>query len=129
MRGSAILVLVMLVFGCAKAPEHGSGDLISFLMQAIPKSGGRISIPGQLPRAETTWTFTSSGDHLVVNAVGNHMDTVNAFLRAGFGPRSVATNDAQGQSHWIYRSDWTGTVIECAGTTNGFRLVCTTPRK
>jgi hypothetical protein len=129
MRAFAILVPVLLVFGCAKAPEQRSGDLISFLMEAIPKSGGRISFTEQLPRAETTCTFRSSGDHVVVNAVGNHMETVNAFLRAGFGPRTVATNDAQSQSHWIYRSDWTGTVIECAGSTNGFRLICATPRR
>jgi hypothetical protein len=129
MRVIATLLPLLLAFGCAKAPERRSGDLISFLMQEIPKSGGRISFTGQLPRAETTWTFTSSEDHLVVNAIGDHMDTVNVFLRAGFGPRSVATNDAQGQSHWIYVSDYPGTVIECAGTTNGFRLVCVTPRK
>lgn len=129
MRVFAILVPVLLTFGCAKTREGRSGDLIWFLMQEIPKSGGRISFTGQLPRAETTWTFTSSGNHLVVNAVGDHMDTVNVFLRAGFAPRSVATNDAQGQSHWIYVSDYTGTVIECAGTSNGFRLVCATPRK
>ena len=129
MRVRTTLLSLMLAFGCAKAPAPRSGDFIGFLCEEIPKSGGRIIFTGQLPKAQTTWTFTSTGDRLAVNAVGDHMATVDAFLRAAFGSRSVSTNDTEGQSHWIYHSDWTGTVIECAGTTNGFRLVCATPRK
>ena len=125
----ATVLTLLLAFGCAKAPEPHSGDLIWFLCQEIPKNGGRISFTGQLPKAKTKWTFTSTGARLEVNAVGDYMGSVDVFLRAGFGERGVSTNDAQGQLHRTYSSDWTGTVIECTGTTNGFRLTCVTPKK
>ena len=129
MRLTTPVLALLLTFGCAKAPASRSGDLIWFLCEEIPKHGGRISFTGPLPRAQSTWTFTSTKDRLVVDAVGDHMATVDVFLKAGFGSRTVSTNDAQGQSHWIYTSRSTGTVIECVATTNGLRLVCSTPTK
>jgi hypothetical protein len=129
MRAIATILLVLFAVGWGAGPERHSGDLVFFLCQEIPKSGGRISFTGWLPRAETKWTSTISGNRLEVNAAGDQLDTVSRFLHAAFGNLKVSTNSVQGERHRVYVSPWTGTVVECVGTTNSFKLLCVTPAK
>ena len=86
-RLSALLALTVFLAGCS---GKQSGDVGAFLLQQATKLGARAQQTNGLPQVIAHWYYKQEADSCKIYIVGDHVNKLQSFLSAAFGPPIVS---------------------------------------